>query len=1289
LYSRRAMVLGVLCLLLSAAVGYGVCKLPPVLWAHAQQWLQKNASIQLDAQKISMQWFSPGLVLQGVQARSKSPSQPWEVRIETLRVQVAWWPYWKGRWRVSDILLEGVHTSPWDVSLFKKTHTQKVDVPLDILHAQLKDVHLEVFDQNRRVSLEKASLVWDGEHLKHHLVFACENIRYVLDKGVFENAHVRVQGDVAGDMFDPSSFDIETADIKTKGSYLQVSGHIPFKNTETWDAKIHAEGGLGAWGDVYAPDLLLEGNAVVDMVLLGRFEQPHVRYKLEIEHTVLKNQALGHVWTEGVYKDNRLNVELLDVDEPHMGHVSGSFYVDLKRLQVSSIRLSLEHTSLGRILDVAGVENPWVDMDVSGSVLGEGAWSPLQWHFSTHLKAQSFDSYTAPFASRHKKTVLHLENVGISGKCVVSAQGALLSDVLIEGKGTALHVQGSLSGVQKKGMDLKVKGVLDMGDIQLIASVPFAGKGPVDIHLHGAYNALTIEGPLHFKGFSFLQYQVGEVSAQAHFLKDTLLLTQTHLGPLEAPVGFGELKFVFAENITLDSEISLSKANLSWILRALRWDEKIVSKMSAEVSGVFKTQGPLNALQGGGSLGTDMLYVEDHPLGPSEVTVRLSHEEHPLHVDMAITSPRGAFSCVYALHGYDGQMSLTLKAYGMDMAMLSPFVGNMPLSGTWSGKAFLQGTFENMQGDAEVVVQSLEASGLYLGETSLRAHVEQSRMEWWGSVLASGAQVRGDVEIGGTWQHHAQAQFNRLEANRMLEIPYQTRVLVSGSMQTWGPLIEPEQLQATWQVQECFLNKERLQAFLRAPVVVQYHHKTYFFPKTEWYGSGFLVRLEGNVEPSVQWDLFIESSTDMSLFEVFQPQLTGMRGPVSVKGAVKGAWSEPDIVGEAQWQQGTWLLPYVDQSMEQIFARWVFVNRRAVLQKAVARLGGGKVEAEGSVEWPSEGRSMHTDIQAHVKNVVVYPASQMEVKLSGDLDLLGYEEDRVLSGKVAMDTLRYTAHVELERLVPKKIFSPMPFQDALEGHPVHLAIKVEGAKNIVVTSNVLEAELQLDLLVTGTTHRWGLLGTITPQWARAYYRDNVFTVQRASVDFIDEFRVHSQFSVQAKTQACGMTVDVDVEGDSDQFQVYTSGRDEKGVVNTEDVLSCLHLGLRTRDFDSNQTEPAGLLDVGTVGIDALWSVTGLDRRVKKILPIKVDEIRLTNTWSSVSNRTTPHLVVGKELAKRVGVRYSRSLMDEKDQTLYIHYRMTQPLSLQGTWFGLSDVPVGDFGLDLKWHWEMK
>ncbi len=294
-----------------------------------------------------------------------------------------------------------------------------------------------------------------------------------------------------------------------------------------------------------------------------------------------------------------------------------------------------------------------------------------------------------------------------------------------------------------------------------------------------------------------------------------------------------------------------------------------------------------------------------------------------------------------------------------------------------------------------------------------------------------------------------------------------------------------------------------------------------------------------------------------------------------------------------------------------------------------------------------------------------------------------------LSGHVKVDQARYTQNIELGSFVPDQGSRPLQVPAMESSEVVRLAVGISAPSNIIVTNNVLEAELRADLTVTGTSNRIGMLGTVNTLWARARYRNNVFKVERAAVDFTDEYRIFTQFDVRATTKACNIDSRVSVYGDSNSYNISATGTDLKGVVDPQDVLACLQFGIRLSGFNETSGASATIRDTYAGGLDALWTVSGMDEKVKRVLPIQLDEVRVTSSWSTRARRTTARILVGKDIGKNVMLRYSRSIEDDTDHNVALEYRLSNLATVQGTWLSVTDLPIADFGLDLRLRWELR
>jgi hypothetical protein len=107
------------------------------------------------------------------------------------------------------------------------------------------------------------------------------------------------------------------------------------------------------------------------------------------------------------------------------------------------------------------------------------------------------------------------------------------------------------------------------------------------------------------------------------------------------------------------------------------------------------------------------------------------------------------------------------------------------------------------------------------------------------------------------------------------------------------------------------------------------------------------------------------------------------------------------------------------------------------------------------------------------------------------------------------------------------------------------------------------------------------------------------------------------------------------------------------------------------------------------GLDILWGVSGLDAKVKQMVPY-VDEARLTLGQSGrrgKNRRMAPRLVVRKDVGERLQLKYNGALDELDDHMVSLEYKLSEVARIEGGWVSISDVPAGDFGLDLRLRWE--
>ncbi|MCC7536319.1 MAG: translocation/assembly module TamB domain-containing protein, partial [Deltaproteobacteria bacterium] len=201
-----------------------------------------------------------------------------------------------------------------------------------------------------------------------------------------------------------------------------------------------------------------------------------------------------------------------------------------------------------------------------------------------------------------------------------------------------------------------------------------------------------------------------------------------------------------------------------------------------------------------------------------------------------------------------------------------------------------------------------------------------------------------------------------------------------------------------------------------------------------------------------------------------------------------------------------------------------------------------------------------------------------------------------------------------------------------------------------------------------------------------------FQVRRGVIDFDDEHGIEPRFDVLAETE---IRRGGDLGDPSWRILLRAHGTDEsvqiepssEPALSQEDIILLLTIGLTREEADRLQAGELGQ----TAAIEALATVTGVDREVQRALPV-IDDFRITSAYSRRTGRTEPQVVIGRRISDRVRVSASTGFSEERDMRALVEWRLGEQTSVQGVIENGDDserTPLGNMGLDLRWRLEFE
>jgi translocation and assembly module TamB len=466
-----------------------------------------------------------------------------------------------------------------------------------------------------------------------------------------------------------------------------------------------------------------------------------------------------------------------------------------------------------------------------------------------------------------------------------------------------------------------------------------------------------------------------------------------------------------------------------------------------------------------------------------------------------------------------------------------------------------------------------------------------------------------------------------------------------------------------------------------------------------------------------EFDLYAQlAPTDLSSLANLVPRLERARGVVEASLAVTGTYREPRYSGQASLREGALSITGFPVPIEEIDVLVNVGDRQIRLDKATARVGGGRISAIGTL--PVEGfdfgtasatitaRDLHLPIVDGVKMTVdadltaSWNAQLMKdtgriPRVVGDVRLLSFEYTRPFRVEADIASLADRA-----RRTSFELYDPS--QDFVD-----FDVRIHAPRPLRIRNNLTDMKLTLDspvLTLSGSNQRAGLRGALRVQpGSRVRLRANEFEVRDGLLRFDDATRIAPNIDVTAVTEyrrysgaadsavaatgAAGVSraggqwrIQLHAHGDTDNLRLDLTS---EPALSQEDIVLLLTLGVTRAELDQMQASSLG----ETAALEALSTLTGADSVVRESLPV-IDDFRFGSAYSSRSGRTEPTVTVGKRVTERVRANVTSGLSDTREVRSNLEWQLTGASSVLGSWDNVNNVSnstLGNLGADIRFR----
>lgn len=485
------------------------------------------------------------------------------------------------------------------------------------------------------------------------------------------------------------------------------------------------------------------------------------------------------------------------------------------------------------------------------------------------------------------------------------------------------------------------------------------------------------------------------------------------------------------------------------------------------------------------------------------------------------------------------------------------------------------------------------------------------------------------------------------------------------------------------------------------PVRVNFDGGHFHFERAHFLGPASDLSLHGGGKVGGELATSINAETDLSLLETLSPMVRDAGGKLKLELRLSGLPTDPEVIGNAQLEGGELALASFDERLSNLNGRVRFSSRRISIEGFEAEFAGGRVRIAGDAKLRDLSLSEY-DLRIEGNDFVLHPTLGVEVAGDTDLRLRWENGERLpmLSGTVDLERVVYSRPMVLLQNLSLGELSKQKRTDFSQYFAnkdrLALNIRVRAQDNIRIANNVIDAELRIQdeeqpFRIVGTDQRFGALGSVAITRGTFLFRNVNFDIRRGIIDFDDPTKISPNFNVEAQTEIRRTTglgpswrIFLRLYGSSETFRLETSS---EPALSQEDIVLLLTMGMTRAEADQLQTGDL----TGTAALEALATVTGINREVRRAVPI-IDDFQISSQYSPVTNQPEPRITVGKRLADDLRMSASTGLGDSRQIQTALEWRLSDKTSIQTAYDNINAETassLGNIGLDIRWRLEFK
>lgn len=866
----------------------------------------------------------------------------------------------------------------------------------------------------------------------------------------------------------------------------------------------------------------------------------------------------------------------------------------------------------------------------------------------------------------------------VEGDILFSDGVVTISDSKISSLNTSLSVDGRVD-TDKKMFDLDVQ--IDGMNISDL-SVPYYSniKGPCNFtgKASGTFEAPVIKGifkmgPGHINGF-----MISDASADIARNVRSLIVSDLTVNRSEASLKLkGDIDFRGQSGLfSFDSPYYNAKALLKNIEAESLADALFKElSMTGRLNGEMSFRGDNEDFKGDGHLEINEGDIYGQKF--DNISGDLVLDSDKLDIRSADIRKGGSGIAASGSLYFDKRFKISARSDKVSSEDISYLTG-LQFSSLFTLKLDGSGTFERP--DISFSVGMLDSSfrGVDAGEGKIAGSVKGQRLSARGSLLNDRitADVNAVLSETPSWSVDVdlkKGRYDFLLAGLIKDPPQDLSAFVEGHIN-----LKSEKKRITMRSSFDYLSFSLYGYDFRndGDIVLELKDDDLRIKSFSLVGKDANLNIQGDVFLGKSYDVNMEGDIELLPLQALTDKITSLEGRGSFAVDINGNWDKPEIIGELDVSGTTLGVKGFPHKIGPLDGK-VFFNRDKVIFDSIrSDFAGGKVVFYGAgyLDKLSFNRLL---VSADMTAIKLSPLKGVNAAFDSKLFFETSSKGSSLTGEILLNKAQYKKDVEF-----KNLFLGLSETDVLPSKQAWfdktmLNIRIVGTEGIFIDNNIAKTPVKVDLTLTGTAARYGLIGLVESGGGSIFFRGNEFKLLEASsVDFVAPDNVSPVFHIKAETSSGGYRIKMNLDGPLDNFTLSLFSNPH---LSEMDILTLL-------SFGSLSTEGKGV-EGGMAASQATSILTGgitseVTEGFKYITGFDRFEVEPHTT---ATGSVSPKITVGKRfLDDRLAVVYSTSIGSTEENVVRMEYDLGNNVSIVG-----SRDEIGSTGADVKYKFKFK